>query len=567
MKKVSLVLTAVMASGMILSACGSNNATGTKAAADSTADAAVSGETAAPAKGTSAGLDLAVQIGPDPETIDPSLNSTADAGNMIMEAFETLLIVDSENKIVGGQAESYDVSEDGCTYTFHLREGLKWSDGTPLTAHDFAYAWKRLADPDTAAPYAVDMLGNVKGYQEASEGNIDALGVSAPDDKTFVVELSAPCVYFPKLATHTSMVPVKKEVIEANGEQWTLKPETYVSNGPFKMIEWVPGSHITFAKNENYWNADKVTVNTLKFVLMEDSNAAYSAYQAGEISLCKDVPTAEIPRLRDQEDFHLDPKQATAYISFQLEKEPFNNPDVRKALSLAIDRDYVAETVMDGIASPATNFVGPGISDAKDGSYFEDVTRVNNGGDFFDVKNHDADVEKAKELLAKAGYPDGKGFPTIEYMTNEAGYNKPIAEYLQSCWKETLGVNLDIKIVEWSTFSATRRAGDYQIARNSWGFDYDDPSNLLNLLKSTSGNNDGKYNNPEYDKLLDEANLTADINVHYEKLHEAENMLLEDAAMAPLVYSNEYYLQDTKLKGIWYSPRGYWYFQFATMEQ
>ncbi len=567
MKKMSLILTAVMVSGMILTACGSNNGSGTKAAADSATDTAANSETAAPAAGTSAGLDLAVQIGPDPETIDPSLNSTADAGNMIMEAFETLLIVDSENKIVEGQAESYDVSEDGCTYTFHLRDGLKWSDGTPLTSNDFVYAWKRLADPDTAAPYAVDMLGGVKGYKEASEGNLDALGISAPDDKTFVVELSAPCVYFPKLVTHTSMVPVKKEVIEANGEQWTLKPETYVSNGPFKMIEWVPGSHITFAKNENYWNADKVTVNTLKFVLMEDSNAAYSAYQTGEISLCKDVPTAEIPSLRDHADFHLDPKRATAYVSFQTEKEPFNNQDVRKALSLAIDREYVADTVMDGTASPATNFIGPGISDAKNGSSFEDVTRVNNGGDFFDVKNHDADVEKAKELLAKAGYPDGKGLPTIEYMTNEAGYNKPIAEYLQSCWKETLGVNMDIKIVEWSIFSATRRAGDYQIARNSWGFDYDDPSNLLNLLKSSSGNNDGKYNNPDYDKFLDEANLTADVNVHYEKLHEAENVLLQDAAMAPLVYSKEYYLQDTKLKGVWYSPCGYWSFQFATMEQ
>ncbi|MEY8351877.1 peptide ABC transporter substrate-binding protein [Lachnospiraceae bacterium 54-53] len=566
MKKLSFVLIAAISSGMILAACNSN-ASETKGAADSMTEAAAGGEEAAQAEGTSAGLNLAVQIGPDPETIDPSLNSTADAGNMIMEAFETLLIVDQENKITGGQAESYDVSDDGCTYTFHLRDGLKWSDGAPLTAHDFVYAWKRLADPDTAAPYAVDMLGNVKGYKEASEGNLDALGVSAPDDKTFVVELPAPCVYFPKLVTHTSMVPVKKEVIDAYGEQWTLKPETYVSNGPFKMIEWIPGSHIIFAKNENYWNADKVTVNTLKFVLMEDSNAAYSAYQAGEISLCKDVPTAEIPRLREQEDFHLDPKQATSYISFQIEKEPFDNPDVRKALSLAIDRDYVAKTVMDGISSPATNFVGPGISDAKDGSYFEDVTRVNNGGDFFDVKNHDADVAKAKELFAKAGYPDGKGFPTIEYMTNEAGYNKPIAEYLQSCWKETLGVNVDIKIVEWSTFSATRRAGDYQIARNSWGFDYDDPSNLLNLFKSASGNNDGKYSNPEYDRLTDEASLTADINVHYEKLHEAENILLEDAAMAPLVYSNEYYLQDTRLKGIWYNPRGYWYFQFATMEQ
>ncbi|MDK2966983.1 MAG: oligopeptide transport system substrate-binding protein [Lacrimispora sp.] len=474
--------------------------------------------------------------------------------------------MDQNNKIVPGQAESYDVSEDGLTYTFHLRDGLKWSDGTPLTASDFVYSWKRIADPNTAAPYSVDMLGYVKGYKEASEGNIDALGVSAPDDKTFVVELAVPCVYFTKLVTHATMSPVQKASVDANGDQWTLKPETYVSNGPFKMTEWVPGSHITFAKNENYWGADKVTVNTLKFVLMEDSNAAYSAYQTGEVALIKDVPTEEVPGLRGNEAFHVEPLMGTYYIDFQNQKEPFNNPDVRMALSLAIDRDYVANTVMQGTFSPATNFVGPGVSDAKEGSFFEDVTREINGGDYFDVKNHEADVAKAKELLAKAGYPDGQGFPTIEYMINDAGYHKPVAEYLQSCWKETLGINMDIKVVEWSTFTPTRRAGDYQAARDGWVYDYDDPSNMLNLMMSTSGNNSAKYNNPEVDKLLNEANSTADLDEHYTKLHEAEKMILDDAAVAPVAYYNEFWLQNPKLKGTWHSPYGFWFFQYATME-
>ena len=362
------------------------------------------------------------------------------------------------------------------------------------------------------------------------------------------------------------MVPVQQATIEANGDQWTLTPETYVSNGPLKMIEWVPGSHIIFAKNENYWNADKVTVNTLKFVLMEDSNAAYSAYQTGEVSMIKDVPTEEVPSLRGNEDFHVDPLMGTYYISFQTEKEPFNNPDVRMALSLAIDRDYVANTVMQGTYSPATNFVGPGLSDAEDGSSFEEVTRKNNGGDFFNVADHDADIAKAKELLANAGYPDGAGFPTIEYMTNDAGYHKPLAEYLQSCWKEALGVNMDIKVVEWSTFTPTRRAGDFQVARNGWVYDYDDPSNMLNLMISGGGNNDGKYSNPDVDKMLNDANSTADVAEHYAKLHEAENMILADAAMAPIAYYNDFYLQDPKLKGTWHSPYGYWFFQYATMD-
>ena len=566
MKKMSLVLAAVMASGMILSACGGNNTAGTKAGSDTTKAAEANTETTAPANGSSTALDLAVQVGPNPETIDPALNSAADGANIIVHAYEPLMIVDPDNKIVGGQAESFDVSEDGLTYTFHLREGLKWSDGTPLTAEDFVYSWKRLADPNTAAPYGEDMLGYVKGYEEAVAGNLDALAVSAPDDKTFVVELEVPCVYFSKLITHASMVPVQKATIEANGDQWTLKPETYVSNGPLKMVEWVPGSHITFAKNENYWNASKVTLNTLKFVLMEDANAAYSAYQSGEVSMIKTLPTEEIPSLRNTEDFQIGSTMGTYYISFQTQKEPFNNPDVRKALSLAIDRDYVANTVMQGIYAPAKNFVGPGISDAENGSSFEDVTRKNNGADFFNVADHDADIAKAKELLAKAGYPDGQGFPTIEYMTNDQLFHKPLAEYLQSCWKEALGITMDIKIVEWSTFTPTRRAGDFQIARNGWLLDYDDPSNMLNLLKSTSGNNDGKYNNPEVDKKLDEANSTPDVAKHYALLHDAENMILEDSAIAPVAYYSQPWLQDPKLKGTWYSPYGYWFFQYATME-
>ena len=569
MKKTALVLAAVMASGMILTACGGNktaDAPTTKAADTTTTAAAAEGETAAPAEEGGSALDLAVQVGPDPETVDPALNSAVDGANMIIHAFETLMIVDKDNKIVPGQAESYEVSDDGLTYTFHLRKGLKWSDGSPLTANDFVYAWQRLADPNTAAPYAGDMLGYVKGYEEAAGGNLEALGVSAPDDDTFVVELSVPCVYFSKLITHASMVPIQKATVDANGDQWTLTPDTYICNGPLKMIEWVPGSHIIFAKNENYWNADAVTLNTLKFVLMEDSNASYSAYQTGEVQMIKAVPTEEIPSLKGKEDFHVDPIMGTYYLSFQTEKAPFDNPDVRMALSLAIDRDYVANTVMQGTYSPATNFVGPGLSDAEDGSSFEETTRKNNGGDFFDVANHDADVAKAKELLANAGYPDGAGFPTVEYMTNDAGYHKPLAEYLQSCWKEELGINMDIKVVEWSTFTPTRRAGDFQMARNGWGYDYDDPSNMLNLMKSTSGNNDGKYNNPEVDKMLDEANSTADVAEHYQKLHDAENMILADAAMAPVAYYNDFYLQDPKLKGTWHSPYGYWYFMYATMD-
>ena len=564
MRKTARMLALILASGLVLTACGGGSGAGGGSTTAAEKNAGGAAETQAQQEGGN-GVDLTVRVGPDVETIDPALNSAVDGGNIIVQAFETLLIVDQDNKLVSGQAEKYEISEDGLVYTFHLRDGLKWSDGSDLKASDFVFAWKRLADPEVAAPYGADMLGYVKGYAEATAGDIEALSVSAPDDKTFVVELAAPCVYFEKLVTHVSTVPVQPATVEANGDQWALEPSTYISNGPFKMQEWVPGSHVTFVKNENYWNAGAVTVNSLKFALMEDTNAYYNAFKTGELDLIKEPPTEEVPNLKGTDEFFLDPIMGTYYIDFNNAKAPFDNPDVRKALSLAIDREYVANVVMQGTYTPATNFVGPGISDAEPGTFFEDVTRQNNGGDHFDVSNHDADLAKAKELLAAAGYPEGQGLPVLEYMTNDSGYHKVVAEYLQSCWKE-LGVTMDIKILEWSTFTPTRRKGDYQIARDGWVYDYDDPSNMLNLFNSISGNNSAKYNNPEMDKLLNEANSTADLAVHYQKLHEAENLLLEESGIAPVAYYNDFWMQKSNLKGIWHSPYGYWFFQYAYFE-
>lgn len=411
-KKVALLVAAAMLSTTVLAGCGGGSKGTDESKGSEQGTTTAAGETAG-------GLDLAVQIGPDPETLDPALNSAIDGANMIIHGFETLLTFDEENNVVPGQAESFEVSDDGLTYTFHLRDGLKWSDGSDLTAEDFVYSYKRLANPLTAAPYAYDMLCMVKGYdailnlgedatEEETLAAVDGLAVSAPDAKTFVVELANPCVYYDKISAFAVLSPVKKDIIEANGDQWAINPETYVGNGALRMKEWVPGSYILYEKNPYYWDAEKVTVNTVKFVLMEDANASYSAYKTGEIMMAKDIPSEEVPSLMGTEDFHIAPIMGTYYISFNLQKAPFDNEKVREALSLAIDRKYIAETVTQGTYSPATNFVGPGISDAAPGSSFEEVTRENNGGDFFNVDNYEADLEKAKQLLAEAGYPDGQ---------------------------------------------------------------------------------------------------------------------------------------------------------------
>ena len=552
-KKFALLVAAAMLSTTVLSGCGGGGGTETTAA--------FGGGDAQAVDTASGGNNLVVEIGPDPETIDPALNSAIDGANMIIHLFEPLLNFDKDNNIIGGMAETWEVSDDGLTYTFHLRDGLKWSDGTPLTANDFVYTFKRVADPLTAAPYGYDLLCMVKGYDEASNGNVDALGVSAPDDQTFGVELSYPCVYFDKICAFATMSPVQQATIDANGEAWAVDPSTYVCNGPMKIKEWVPGSHILMEKNENYWNADAVTADTIKFVLMEDVNAAYSAYNSGEVMMIKDVPTEEVPNLRDNPEFNVDPILGTYYISLNLNREYLQDVRVRQALSLALDRAYIADTIMQGTYSAAKNFVGPGVSDVEPGSSFADVT-LEQYGEFFHTDDFEGDLAKAKELMAEAGYPNGEGFPAIEYMTNDVGYHKPLAEYLQSAWGE-LGINMDIKIVEWASFTPTRRNGDYDIARNGWVYDYDDPSNMLNLFETENGNNDGKYSNPEYDALIDQARTTADKTEHYALLHEAEQMLLNDMAMIPIAYQNDFWLQKPELQGTWHSPYGYWYFMYG----
>lgn len=507
---------------------------------------------------------LHVQVGPSPETIDPALNSAVDGANMILHSFEGLLKFDRDNNIVAGLAESWEQSDDGLTWTFHLRPNLKWSDGSALTAEDFVYSWKRVADPATAAPYGYDLLNMVVGFDKAEAGDVDALGVEAPDANTFVVHLTDPCIYFDKIAAFAVLVPVQKATVEANGESWTINPETYVTDGPYFMAEFTDGSRIVFQKNPYYWDADNITFDFIIWHLIEDPNTSYTAYNQGTLQMIKDVPTEEIPSLRGSSQFYSAPIMGTYYVTFNVERKPFNDPRVREALSLAIDRKHVANVIMQGTYIPAKNFVGPGVSDAAPGSSFEEYTTANYG-DYFDVENYEADLEKAKKLLAEAGYPGGKGFPAFEYLTNDSLYHKPVAEYLQSAYSQ-LGITMKINIQEWKTVTADRRSGNFDVARNGWVYDWDDPSNMINLLETGNGNNDGKYSSKAFDDLVRKARATVNVADHYKYLHEAEQVLLKDAAMAPVAYYNEVWMQVDNLKDTWHSPYGYWYFMYGKLE-
>ena len=568
-KVLALILTAAMVVG--LAACGGSTSNDAASTTDGTTTEGTTteasdnqtGDETTEATASTGEKILSVQVGPDPETIDPALNSAVDGGNMLLHSFECLLAVDENGQLVPGQAESWETSEDGLTWTFHLRDGLKWSDGSDLTANDFVYSWKRVCDPMVAAPYAETVLSMVEGYDKAIEGDLDALQVVAQDDNTLVVTLSTPCSYFGSLAAFATLSPVQEATVTANGDAWATSAATYISNGPFYVSEWVPGSYIMMTKNPYYWNADAIKLDGIKWNLIEDSNAAYSAYQTGEVLMIKSVPTEEIPSLKDSADFHVDPIIGTYYISMNLERDSLKDARVRKALSLAIDRDYVANTLMQGTYSPADNFMGPGWID-MDGKQFKD--NANGGQSYIDVNNYEADLEEAKQLLADAGYPDGEGFPTISYTTNDAGYHKVVAEYVQQAWAQ-LGIDLQVDIVEWASFTPMRRNGDFDVARNGWVGDYSDPSNMLDLFLSTNGNNDGKFNNADYDAAIYRSRETLDPTERSKALHDAEDILMEETGCIPVAYYNDFWLQSDKITGSWHSPYGYWYFMYADITE
>ena len=565
MKKRLIVAALAIAGAMSLSGCGGSKSN-TEPAADST-KAAENGDTKKSGDGKKI---LTIQLGPDVESIDPALNSAVDGANYILYAFENLLKIDKEGKVVPGLAEKYEISDDQLTWTFHLRDGLKWSDGSDFTAEDFVYSWQRMVDPNVAAPYAQTVLGMVEGYDEAigkpdAEGNttIDPdptkLKVEAPDDKTLIVHMAKPTPYFDKLAAFVSLSPVKKDVVEANPDGWSIDPKTYISTGPFKLTDWKPGSYLMFEKNENYWDADSVKLDGIKCLLMEDQNAAFSAYESGDALMIKSIPTQEITTLKERADYHLDPNLGTYYLDLNNTLDEFKDSRVREALSLALDRKYISEVITAGTYTPATGFVSEGVTD-WDGSDWKD--NITDTSVYINVDDHAGNLAKAKELLKEAGYENGVGLPEMVYSTNDASYHKKIAEYLQQAWGE-LGLKVEVNIVEWKSFTPQRRSGNYQIARDGWVMDYNDPSNILELALTGNGNNNAKYSNPEFDALMEKAATEKDPQTRFGYFHQAEDLMMKDTAMVPLLYYNDFYLQSDKITGSWHSPDGFWHFEYA----
>ena len=547
----ALVALLVVSTVIFAVACGPKDA-----ANDSTPSPGQSGGTTASGSpevsgGGASGIpELAVCTGPDPDTIDPALNSSVDGATMIIHGFEGLYTLDRNGIPIPGQAESVDISEDGTVYTFHLRSGLKWSDGSPFTAGDFVYSWNRAIAEETAADYEY-MFDVIIGYEDGT------LDVRAVDDLTLEVRLIARTPYFLELTAFPVYFPVNKTVVEANGEAWAVSPATYVGNGPYRMIEWVPGSHILYEKNPNYWNFSALGPEKIRFVLMDDNNAQLAAFNSGGVRFIDDVPNDEIEALRNRNDFFIMGQLGTYYVSFNVQVYPLNDPRVREALTLAIDRDFITKNIGQAGQINAAAFVAEGISDAAPGSSFREV-----GGNYYDPSpgGYAANLARARALIEEV-FPDGN-VPTLEYIYNTSTGHQLIAEALQSMWAE-IGVNVTLESQEWAVFLNTRKNGEYQIARNGWLNDYNDPIGMLDMWISGGGNNDAQWSNATYDSLIAQVKSTSDQALRMRLMHEMEDILFAEWVLAPIYYYVDIYMIDTSIQGFFASPLGYKYFMYA----
>lgn len=512
-------------------------------------------------------LDLSVCFASEPMTIDPALNSAVDGAVMLHHVFEGLIKwADDGNgnaTLVPGMAESWDVSEDGLVYTFHLREGALWSDGEPVTAADFEYAWARTVDPATAADYSY-MLDCVLNANEIMAGEMDSseLAAVALDDSTFEVTLHTAIPYFTEIAAFPAAFPVRQDIIEEFGDQWTFDPASYIGNGPYMMSEWVHNSYIMMVQNPNYYGVEDLGPDSIKFALMDDDNAMLAAFNSGELDFNEGYPIDEVPALLESGQLIIGDYLGTYYVCYQTELEPFDDPRVREAFSLVIDRNYIVEQITRAGQVAAAGYVPSGINDADGaGSDFRE-----NGGEYYSIakEDYEANCEKARGLLADAGYAGGEGFPIVEYLYNTNDGHKVIGEALQNMWQTELGVTVTLTNQDWAVFLETRKNGDYSIARNGWIADYNDPISFIDMWVTGGGNNDAQYSNPDYDALVSTAKTSSDMAVRMQAMHDAEDILLGESVVAPIYFYTQPYMIADDLEGMYYSPLGYFFFSYCS---
>lgn len=570
---------------------------------------------------------LSVCLASEPDTIDPALNSTVDGSTMCAHLFAGISkwAQDAEGKLVIAPDVAEELpegveNEDGTvTYTYTLREGLKWSDGEPLTAGDFVFAWNRAASAALGADYGY-MMEVIDGYAEVSATNDDGtaanpdakLNVEAPDDRTLVVTLSNYVPYWNELLAFPVYFPVREDVVA--DEAWATDPSTYVSNGAYTLTGWEHNSVITMTKNENYYDADNVTMDTLNFYLSDDSNNMLANFKSGEWQLIDDVPTNEISTLKTEypDEFVVNGQIGTYYVCWNINEQilPADSTltgdeaekakdEIRNAIALLFDRNYIVEEVAQGGQLPASSFVAMGLTNPDGTQFYETAGHDDSYPGYYDVSedSFEANFSSAVETLKKYYKFDEASqkftdFPSLTYLYNTNDSHKAIAEYLQGALAQ-VGIDMKLENQEWNTFLNTRKSGDYSIARNGWLADYNDPISFLDMWVSTSGNNDVQFGKGEnanvaiynldltpygydtkvengtwaetYDVLISTIKSCTDTDNRYAMMHMAEDMLMETGCIVPLYFYTDLYMLDDSVHGFYSNPLGFKYFMHCTI--
>ena len=465
--------------------------------------------------------------GAEVQSLDPHKIEGVPESNVNRDLFEGLLVTDVEGHPAPGVAEKWE-NKDFKVWTFHLRKDAKWSDGTPVTAEDFVYSWQRLGNPNTASPYARYLqYGHIANIDDIIAGKkpVTDLGVKAIDANTFEVTLSEPVPYFYKLLVHPSVSPVPKSAVEKFGEKWT-QPANIVTNGAYKLKDWVVNERMVLERNPQYWDNAKTVINQVTYLPISSEVTDVNRYRSGEIDMTyNNMPIELFQKLKKEipKEVHVDPYLCTYYYEINNQKAPFTDVRVRTALKLALDRDIIVNKVKNQGDLPAYSYTPPYTDGMKlvEPEWFKWSQEKRN--------------EEAKKLLAEAGYTADKPL-TFNLLYNTSDLHKKLAIAVASIWKKNLGANVKLENQEWKTFLDTRHQGTFDVARAGWCADYNEPTSFLNTMLSDSSNNTAHYKSPAFDKLIAETLQVTDDAKRADLYAKAEQQLDKDSAIVPVYY-------------------------------
>ncbi|MYL35131.1 peptide ABC transporter substrate-binding protein [Pontibacillus yanchengensis] len=504
----------------------------------------------------------------EPGALHPGLAEGTHDSWPLNHLFEGLTKKSPDGEVEPGMAEKWETSEDGLEWTFFLKQDVNWSNGDPVTAEDFKYAWLHALDPNVGSSYAYQLY-YVKGATEYNSADIEAVsdedltklrdgvGIEVVDEKTLKVTLAQPTPYFLDLTSFYTYFPVNKNVQEGNPE-WYQEADGYVSNGAFTLEEWNHKESITLKKNENYYDKDRINLDGINFLMIEEASTTWQMYRNGELDFLYPLPQDVVGQMSENDDpeFNIAPDLAIYYYNFNTEKKPFNNAKVRKALSMAINREDLVEFVAQGGQQPAYGVVPEGINDV-DGDFRQ------NGGALFE-----SDIEKAKELLAEGLKEEGMDSMdefVILYNTSEG--HQAIASAIQEMWRKNLDVSTKLENVEFQVKLDREKAGDFMVSRAGWIGDYVDPMTFMDLWVTDGPYNDASWSNTDYDSLIDKAKTTMDAAERMEAMHQAEQILMDEMPVMPIYFYTKPFTVKPYVKGIYTPINKYTQFHYADIEK